>query len=449
MQLAAWIAFCAVAAVLTRNHPRLYLSAVVVAWFAIPAVGSSLVTGEADGPLSFHPATWLVAAIAGVQLLHTPRALAAALARQVHVFLGLALVAGAAVITTVAGGGSSVALIDQLLAPVMFFLLILAAGLADRGLLTVLKNLLLTLAAAVSIVALAQTLTGQVIFYESGFLTQYWFDPEDNRWMGTLDQPLALSLALCMIAPLAAGVRRPALQLVLLVLLGAGVLVSQSRLGIVTYALVAAFAVLRSRIPWQGKLSLAGLLATAAWFAAGSTVSAGVAQRFADDTGSAAARADAWGFFLTRWQDYLVAGEGISASYRVSEAGGLITSLESSVLMYAVDIGVVFALVYFGVMAGLIARNWRQQACPGLALGSVLGLLIVQTYSALATRSVAGILIWTMLALLVLAGRQSRTPEEPRTPEEGAAGTSSGADGPRLRPIEAQLAAAMRAAAAR
>ena len=101
MQLVAWIAVCVVVAVLTRNHPRIYLSAGVVAWFAIPVVGSRLVTGEVGGPLSFHPATWLIAACAGVQLLHNPRAVAAAVARQVHVFLVLALVAGAAVAATV------------------------------------------------------------------------------------------------------------------------------------------------------------------------------------------------------------------------------------------------------------------------------------------------------------------------------------------------------------
>jgi len=443
MQLVAWIALCVVVAVLTRNHPRIYLSAAVVAWFAIPVVGSRLVTGEAGGPLSFHPATWLIAASAGVQLLHNPRAVAAAVAHKVHIFLALALVAGAAVAATVVHRGSFVVLVDQLLAPVTFFLLILAAGLADAGLLAVLKNLLVTLGVAVSTVALTQTLMGQVIFYESGFLTQYWFDPEDNRWMGTIDQPLALSLALCMIAPLVAGLRHPGLQLVMLVLFGAGVLASQSRLGIIAYALVAVFAVLRSRIPWQGKVPLTAILAGAAWFVAGSTLSAGVAQRFADDTGSTAARADALGFFLTRWQDFLVAGEGMSASYRVSAAGGLITSLESSILMYAVDIGVVFALLYFGVMAVLIARNWRQRACPGLALGSLMGLLIVQTYSALATRSVAGILIWTMLALLVLAGRQ------PGSLGADGAGARGGTAAPRLRPVEEQLAAAMRAAAAR
>jgi len=443
MQLLAWIALCVVLAVLIRDHPRIYLSAVVVAWFAVPAVGSRLVTGEAGGPLSFHPATWLIAAIAGVQLLHNLRAVAAAVARQVHVFLVLALVAGAAVAATVAGGGSFVVLVDQLLAPVAFFLLIVAAGPSDSGLLAVLRNLLLVLGAAVSVIALSQTLMGQVIFYESGFLTQYWFNPEGERWMGTIDQPLALSLALCMIAPLAAGLRRPVLQLALLVLFGAGVLASQSRLGLIAYALVAVFAVLRSHVPWRGKVPLAALLAAAAWLAAGSAMSAGVAQRFADDTGSAAARADALDLFLSRWQDYVVSGEGMSASYRVSSEGGLITSLESSILMYAVDIGMVFALLYFGVMAVLIARNWRQRACPGLAVGSLLGLLMVQTYSALATRSVAGILVWTMLAMLVLAGRQSRAPEA------GTAGESSGAAGPRLRPAEAQLAAAMRAAAGR
>lgn len=440
MQLALWIGFCGILAVLTRNHPRIQLSTVLVCWFAVPAVGSPLITGRAGGPVSFHAATWLIAAVAGVQLLHNTRKLTQVVLSHIHVFLSLALVAGAAVIATLSGGGSIVILVDQVLMPAIFFLLILAAGIRDPGLVVALRNMLLLLAAGVSIVALTQAVLGRVIFYESGFLTQYWFRPERGRWMGTIDQPLALSLALCMIAPMVVGLRHAFLQAGLLVLFGGGVVVSQSRVGIVAFGLAVLYVVLRGSTSWRAKIPILAFLGVVSWLFIQSQLSTGLALRFVDDTGSKEARSEALAFFLGRWQDYLLAGGGMSASYKLSEKAGLPSSLESSILMYAVDIGVVFALLYFGLMAVLIVANLRQTVCLGLGIGALVGLLIVQSYSALATRSLAGILIWTFLGMLVVAGSQPRN-EPGRKPESEEPPATSP-----LPPVEAELAAAMRAA---
>ena len=261
--------------------------------------------------------------------------------------------------------------------------------------------------------------------------------------MGTIDQPLALSLALCVIGTLVAGVRHRLLQVLLLLLFSAGVVVSQSRVGIVAFILVLVYVILRGPDGWKVKLPLLALTGTAGWLFALNSISEGLAQRFADDSGSSAARSDALVFFAGRWQDYLVAGGGISASYKLAEEGGLSTSLESSILMYAIDIGVVFALLYFGLMAVLIVVNWGQKRCPGLGMGALMGLLIMQSYSALATRSVVGILIWTILGMLVLAGNESRILSGRGTNLVSSPSNRS------LPPAEVELAAAMRAVARR
>ena len=89
-----------------------------------------------------------------------------------------------------------VVLVDQIGAPVLFFLLLLSEAVRGGGLVVMLRSVLLALVALACAVAVAQWLTGRVLFYESGFKTQYWFARDFGRWMGTLDQQLALSVVI-------------------------------------------------------------------------------------------------------------------------------------------------------------------------------------------------------------------------------------------------------------
>ncbi|MGO4805582.1 hypothetical protein AB4089_10685 [Arthrobacter sp. 2MCAF15] len=409
MQLAAWIGVCLAAAFLFRKRVRVPLAAVLGLWLLVPAIGSATLTGVSSGPMSVHAATWLVAAVFLVRLLHDPASIRTVLGAHFLLFLVLGLVILAAYLatSTSGNGGGMVLLVDQIVVPVLFFLLLLADAVRGQGLVAMLRTVLLGLVALVCAVAVAQWLSGNVLFYEAGFKTQYWFARDAGRWMGTLDQPLALSLVVAVAAPLVAGLTRQWLQAGLLALMAVGMLISQSRVGLVALAVAIVVVVLFARRPVWVKTAMLLVMTGVGAAIMVSPLVAGVAGRVADDTGSSEARGIALEYFLGRWSDFAVAGQGIGSSYRVAVQAGLQTSFENPTLMYGIDIGLLFSVLYFGAMAVLVCRGMRT-GYPGLTLAGIMALVIPQTYSSLATRSAAGIVIWTVLAMVVIATDEAR-----------------------------------------
>ncbi|MCU1549208.1 MAG: O-antigen ligase like rane protein [Arthrobacter sp.] len=415
MQLPLWIGLCLSAAFLFRTRVRLLLGAVLGLWFLVPAVGSSVLTGVLSGPLAVHAATWLVLSIFLVRMLHDPRSVQLALARHFLLFLTLFLVMAAAFMASATSpdGGGIVLLVDQIAVPVLFFLVLLSEATRGGGLVQLLRALLLSLVALVCVIAVAQWLTGNVLFYESGFRTQYWFGRNSGRWMATLDQVLALSLVICVAAPLVAGLKRLWLQVALLALMAVGMLICQSRVGLAALAVVTVATLLWARRPGWVKVATLLPMAGAAAAIMASPLVAGVAGRVADDSGSGQARGLALDYFLSRWNDYAVAGLGIGSSYRVAVQAGLETSFENPILMYSIDFGLLFAFLYFGSMVVLVVRSGFRNGYPGLPLAGVMAVVIPQTYSSLATRSAAGIVVWTVLAMVVIATDEARERARP------------------------------------
>jgi hypothetical protein len=344
-----------------------------------------------------------------VRLFHDPASIRMVVGRHFLLFLVLVLVIGAAFLatSTSGNGGGMVLLVDQIVVPVLFFLLLLAEAVRGGGLVQMLRSVLLALVALACAVAVAQWLTGSVLFYESGFKTQYWFARDSGRWMGTLDQPLALSLVVSVAAPLVAGLTRQWLQAGLLGLMAVAVLISQSRVGLVALAVATIVVVLFTRRPVWVKAAMLLVMTGVGTAIMTSPLVAGVAARVADDTGSSEARGLALEYFLRRWNEYTVAGQGIGSSYRVAVQAGLQTSFENPILMYGIDFGLLFAVLYFGAMAVLVFRGMRS-GYPGLTLAGIMALVIPQTYSSLATRSAGGIVIWTVLAMVVIAADEAR-----------------------------------------
>lgn len=403
MQLVAWIAVCLVVAYGLRRRPLVLVLASLTLWVAVPAAAGELLTGRSSGPLGFHPAVWLVGASVGFQLLENPRAAVEVIGRHVYLALVLVLTIGVAGLTTFLSGSGGLALVvGQMVGPVLLFLLILATATDDERTVAAVRTALLALGSGSAALAVVQWLAGDLLIYEDQFATRWWFArPDFDRWMGTLDHPLVLSFFLCAVAPLAAGIRRPWLQLATLMLLSAGVVITQSRSGVVIMAAVLAYAVSRSRAGATTRLTLYFLLAAGVVLALASGLAAGVTERFEDDTGSTEARVSAVTFFADTWQDYAIVGSGFSSSYRVASGGGLETSLESSVMMYAVDIGLVFALLYFGGQAVIVLNGTRRGPVPGLIVSGVVVLLLPHTFSALASGNAVGALLWTVLASIV------------------------------------------------
>ncbi len=415
MHLLLWILACAVAALALRRHPAVAALAVVALWFTVPAAGSYLLTGQSDGWLSLHAATWLIFMILVFQVTFEPSVLADAAARHIYAVVVMGAVLASAILSTAVNGQGEggVLLVDQILAPALFFLFVVGSAARDERVVPWLRNGLLALGALVCLVAVAQWLTGSVLFYEAGFRTRYWFNPEGPRWMGLLDQPLTLSLAACVVAPLTVSLRRLWLQVALLALFGAGVLVSQSRVGLIVLAAVILYVAVATRKPAAARVGLLGVLAALVVWALSGPLAEGLLNRLEDDNGSAAARTSAVLTVLKRWPEYLFEGQGVSGSYRVADQGGLGTSLENSFLMYGVDLGLFFSLLYFGLLTVLVLKNFRRTLPGGLAVAGLLAIAIPQTYSGLATRSAAAILLWTVVALIVAEGERSRTALRP------------------------------------
>ncbi|MHA7269818.1 hypothetical protein [Arthrobacter sp. HLT1-20] len=404
LQLGLWIGLCGAAAFGLRRKPFILVVAALALMFLVPTVGSPLITGQSAGPLSLHAGTWLIFLTLLVQFMFYSETVFKVISKDIFLFLILAVVFAAGVLATREGGGGGlVVLVDQVMAPVMLFILIVSMGPGDPALVGKIRAVLLTLAAIVSIIAIIQWSTHSVLFYEKGFETQYWFTPEQSRWMGTFDQPLALSFALCTVGALLAGIRRLAIQLPLLALFATAVLTTQSRVGILIFLAVALLVVMRSTAKFLAKAFMLSVLIGAGYLFYDSPLAAGVLGRFVDDTGSGQAREAATRFFLDTWPQFVLTGQGMTSSYQVGQTAGLGTSLESSILMYSIDVGVLFALMYFGTMIFIVLRGAVAKIGGGLVLAGILAVAIPQTYSSLATRSVAGIIVWTILALIVLA----------------------------------------------
>lgn len=410
MQLVLWLLGCGAVAFLLRRRPAAAALLVLAVWFTVPAAGNYLLTGQVNGALSLHGATWLIFAIVAVQLVTAPSVLADAVANHVYAVVILLMVLGSAILSTTVGnyGGGSVLLIDQIVAPALFFLFLVGSSALDPKLITRLRNGLLVLGSLVCVVGLAQWVTGSVLFYEDGFATRYWFNPEGSRWMGLLDQPLALSLAACVIAPLTLTLRWTWLQILLLGIFGAGVLVSQSRVGLAVMVGVVLFVIAANRKSVPARFGMVLVMGGLTAWALSTPLAEGLLDRLQDDNGSAEARGFAVTTFLSDWPQFLLTGHGINSSYQIAEEAGLGTSLESSFLMYGVDLGIFFSLLYFGLLLMLVLRGFRRTLPSGLAVAGLLAVIIPQTYSALATRSVAAVLLWTIMAMLVCQDAESR-----------------------------------------
>ena len=398
----AWIGLCFVAAFLLRNRPLVLIVATVVIWAAIPSVAGELITRQPSGSLSFHPASWLILATTAVLIVFDTRSVLDEIGRRIFVYLALVLFLSVAFLATKtsASGSGLVLFIDVMLAPVLLFMITNVALARHPGGLLVLRNWVIGIAAVEGGFALVQKLLGSVVLYRTFYQTQYWFDEvRFPRWMGTLDHPLTLSLLLCVAVPLVAGIRSVWLQIPLLAVMGLGAVATASRTGLGVVALGIVYVVVTAKVRPVAKVVAIAVLGVAAYFLATSVLVQGVADRLQNDTGSSLARGAALDFFLAHVDRFFLTGGGIGSSYEIADLAGLTTSLESSILIYAVDVGVLFSLIYFGVQLVIALRSIGPSVCPGLTFAAFLVVIVPQTYNALGARTIAGILVWLILAM--------------------------------------------------
>ena len=407
MLIAIWLLACTTVAFASRNRPLVLVGLAFTIWTLVPAAASPMLVGQLPGSLAYRAGSWFIICCVSVLILAEPRELLDELARRFPTYLCLALVVLEAILVARLSPdrGGVVIVVDQVLCPVLLFFVTGAAVGSGRGSITLIRNWIIVLAAVESAISLTQFVAGSALFYQKYYATFAWFHAAtETRWMGTTDHPLALSLLLCAALPLLAGLGRLCVQIPLAVMLAAGVLATQSRTGLVVCAFGIIYLVFASRLDVGLKYLTLVLMGVGAYFVASFALAAGVQHRIADDTGSTLARSTALQFFLSNWKEYLVTGNGISSSFQVSKFAGLQTSLESSVLMYGVGLGLIFALLYFGAQAAVVLRSMFGKAPRGAAMCGFVLLIVPQTYSALATESLAGPLLW--LGLAVAASRQ-------------------------------------------
>jgi hypothetical protein len=416
VRLVLWVALGLIVSLSLRRRPTLTICLVLAVWTIVPGVVTGQLTGHTSGSLSLHVGSWLILTTFLTALFTDPGALGEALVRRFVAFIAVLLVIAAAVLETKTGTASHgvVLAVDEMAAPFLAFWVLAAALIRRPGDALVLRNTIVALATGEAVFAIVQYAANNVILYNTDYLTRYWYKPGWNRWMGTTDHPLVLSLLICGAIPLLVGLRRRWLQPVLLVVLLIAVVITQSRSGAIAAAIGAMYVVLASRTSTVRKVALISVMAVAGALIATSSLSSGIVDRINNDTGSALARGSAWSYFADNWTHYLWTGGGITSNYLVAAEGGLDTSFESAFLMYSIDLGLLLAVAYFAVQFALALRGPRTRA-PGSRMAAVLLLLLCQTFNSLEVTSLAGPLIWIVLALASSAGPapDAQTPPVP------------------------------------
>jgi hypothetical protein len=355
------------------------------------------------GPLGAHPATYLVLAGLLMQVLTNPRAVAAAVARHPIVVLVVTVFAlGAAGTSVVMSSGGSRLLLDQIVGPFVLWLLVVIGATDDQRRLIGLRNIVVGAAVVQSLIAIAQARADSILFYARDYARLPWFDPETySRWMGTADSPLVFAMLLCVAAGLSISLRSGVLRVPLLVLFLVGTLIAQARAGTAVLCLILVYAVLRPTMALWARALTSALFGGAAYVVLTSGLVSGIADRIANDSGSGAARLRALQFVAETVGSYVGVGRGLTSSYDVARNAGLRTSLESSFLMYVVDVGLILATLYFGLQLVLLLRYGRHGYLRGATVAALAAVGLQHVFSAVAGANLAGALIWAALAIVV------------------------------------------------
>lgn len=415
MLLASWIAVCCVVAVVLLNRPAARVAVALGLSLAIPSIASEAVTGvplaAGGGVPPLHPASWFIVVSLLAELLlgggRLQRSVRDSKGIVFAVCAGVAL-AAASTLTGYQHGGLSL-LINQVLCPFLLYIQVHVAVTANDT-----NRLWLTrvwIIGAVSVVLVAAAV-------HMGLLTQpfaeyferyYWYQFEaGERAHGTLDHPLTLSVVLASTIPLLATVRSTSLQLLMAVVLGYGILLTESRTGFVLGALALAYISIASHGAIAKLLGLTLIAIAIVPMLSGDLDR--ITGKFSADGGSAEARFAALGHFVEELPSFVLFGQGTGANYSLAREWGLTTSLENGLLMFVVDYGLLATVLMIApIVAALVARSGREQQPYKLAVA--LGLASWASYSSIATESAAGIVVWFMVGLAT----PTATPQDLKT----------------------------------
>lgn len=399
-----------VGAFLLRARPATIGTIALVTWVLIPNV----VATQTALSFGWHPATLIALIGLVISFIDKPSRWTGYASASVTVTLAAALTLMLLSFSQNATGYRVEFFAEQIIGTVAVFLLLIAGFRQDPSARDSFRFAFIALAGFEALLSFFQAATQSMLPYEGYYSALTWYQLEaGTRYSGTLDHPLVLGMLLACAAWMAGGLKSTVWRLVFSVTFTVATLTTLSR----TASLVAIAAVLA--IVLLARMHVAIRTAIIIVIAASATAVWAVFQdttlyaKFLNDGGSSAARDSAWAVFSERVGDYILFGGGVGASGDLSTSSGSRTSLESAFAMYSVDFGVVatilfFAAMVFTVLGGLIDRRGGIfYAAPAVA-----ALVLVQSFSSIATASATATILWSTVAYSARA-RSRRSPVAP------------------------------------
>ncbi len=420
--LLAWIAVCGLLAVAFHRRPVLLVCLTLTLATLVPAIAGYEITGVSN---SLTPAVWLIFALFVVQVFLHPRAFGEALVRRfVFIAICLLIVAVAVYETKVGNNGHGlVKIFIQVFSPLLAFWVLAASSLrGEEDVAGMVVRTVLRLAAVESVIALLQYSADSGLVFSKAYSHAYWYVPGYDRWMGTTDSALDLAVFLAAAITMLKSVRSSLVRSAGALLFLAGILVTQSRTGVFVGVLATVYVLLSSRSYALGKVVSLGVLAVVGAYAASTQLGAGVADRVngTDATGlsSTRGREDAYGYFAGHFQHYILSGGGIDSSYKLASDLGLASSFESAFIIYSLDLGVLFAALFF-LSQIVVALRSAARDKTGAWVAALVVIGVCQTFSSIGSANALGLLIFVLLAAAAypsVGGESSK-----RVPAAGAA----------------------------
>lgn len=421
IDLVVWITAALVLVLVFRQRPVVWVSAGILVAVLFPVVATRSWLFAAGNLGRIHPSAWIFLLGLVVTTLFSPVKVTVPRVRAgVALAVALWLALTAAVVFRHSGLHSFGAVVIYYLTPPLAFLAIHAAvARADADLWRKVVPVVLTAASLESVLALLQFLTHSSLLFDQYYATNYWWNSDLERALGTLDSPLDLAAFLTMCIPLTAALRRTPVVLVLSGLLALGVVVSGSRTGVVLAALAIVWVVLvRSSNAIPAIMTTATLgLATA--YLLSSPLASTLLGRFGPGGElSTAVRADA----LTAGLELAsssIGGHGLGYAYAYSSAL-LRSSFEDAYLATAIDLGLLVGVGLVLVQLWAVLSGGRTRLL--FRVPGIMAVIWGFSYSSFVSTSTFGTLSWTFIALAAVAGyRSTPPPAGPAGPRAAAA----------------------------
>ncbi|KQW06671.1 hypothetical protein ASC66_09460 [Leifsonia sp. Root4] len=392
---------------------------------------------------SIHPVAFAVGAVAVMLGVFRFESVKTELLQRWPLYVGGALVAGVGLATTMSAQGDhgKAYVVNQLVVPVLVFAIVQVMLRGNAVAIRPIAAVVVALGCAQVALGAAQIATQGSIFFASSFAEYAWFDTmiAENRAVGTLDHSLVLALflfiSICFAQYLTSVWFRWAATAVLM----GGVLLTQSRMILLIAVLAIVIFLFRDEhLARYRRWAAAVAVVTAVLFAV-SPPGQSLIGRFQEDLGSTDRRVDALAHFASVWQEYLFTGAGFGSSTDLTEEAALKSSLENPFLMMTVDIGLAWAVLWFGMQLMLalgFSLKWnrllpqprasfpqwvrRRWAVAPAFIAAIGAFAFTQTFSSTANQSAASLLVWFCLAVLAasleaLPGQEQRSSLRPES----------------------------------